>query len=161
MDGCWPLLGDAQKTDPASAQEHSRPSNQVSERQPSASFTGASHPDSNPQLETDQSGQPFTGAHCQRAQPPACSVVSAIQSCSGTTPSPSTATVAEPMEQLSLQQHSSQGSGIDWNQHQAWLIDDIITTGATVMAAMTTLERAGITVGGAACLGRTPMKCPQ
>ena len=107
MDGCWQLLGDAQKTDPASAQEHSRPSNQVSERQPSASFTGASHPDSNPQLETDQSGQPFTGAHCQRAQPPACSVVSAIQSCCGTTPSPSTATVAEPMEQLSLQRHSS------------------------------------------------------
>ena len=55
---------------------------------------------------------------------------------------------------------AAEGSAIDWGQHQAWLIDDIITTGATVMAAMTTLERAGITVSGAACLGRTPMKRP-
>ena len=107
MDGWWPLLGQSQKTDPASAQERSRTSNQVSELQPSAGFTGTSHPDSNPQLETDQSCQPFTGAHCQSAQPPACAIVSAIQSFGGTTPSPSTATVAEPMEQLSLQQHSS------------------------------------------------------
>ena len=55
---------------------------------------------------------------------------------------------------------AAEGSAIDWGQHQAWLIDDIITTGATVMAAMTTLERAGITVSGAACLGRTPIKRP-
>ena len=55
---------------------------------------------------------------------------------------------------------TAEGTAIDWSQHQAWLIDDIITTGATGMAAMTTLEREGITVSGAACLGRTPMKRP-
>ena len=55
---------------------------------------------------------------------------------------------------------AAEGFAIDWRQHQAWLVDDIITTGATVMAAITTLARAGIAVSGTACLGRTPMKHP-
>ena len=49
---------------------------------------------------------------------------------------------------------------IDWKQHQAWLVDDIITTGATVMAASRALKQAGICIAGAACLARTPGKHP-
>ena len=50
---------------------------------------------------------------------------------------------------------------IDWTRQEAWLVDDIITTGATVWAAALALQREGIPVGGAACLGHTPRKPPQ
>ncbi|MFM2080272.1 MAG: hypothetical protein RLZZ219_954 [Cyanobacteriota bacterium] len=38
-----------------------------------------------------------------------------------------------------------------------WLVDDILTTGATAMAAAETLQAAGWKVRGLLCLGRTPL----
>ena len=37
-----------------------------------------------------------------------------------------------------------------------WLVDDILTTGATALAAQKALNKAGHRVGGIICLGRTP-----
>ncbi|AII47607.1 hypothetical protein KR52_00140 [Synechococcus sp. KORDI-52] len=46
--------------------------------------------------------------------------------------------------------------------HQAlssvWLVDDILTTGSTALAARQALEAAGHRVAGLICLGRTPSK---
>jgi predicted amidophosphoribosyltransferase len=55
---------------------------------------------------------------------------------------------------------SCTAKAIDLKQRQAWLVDDIMTTGATVMAASMTLEQEGIYVRGTACLARTPRKPP-
>lgn len=42
-----------------------------------------------------------------------------------------------------------------------WIVDDILTTGATALAAMTALQTAGLTVHGLICLARTPRKLPR
>ncbi|MFL0748691.1 MAG: ComF family protein [Prochlorococcus sp.] len=47
---------------------------------------------------------------------------------------------------------------IDWSRHRAWIVDDILTTGATAQAAQTTLQTSGIPVGGLVCLARTPLR---
>ena len=39
-----------------------------------------------------------------------------------------------------------------------WLVDDILTTGSTALAARQALEAAGHGVGGLICLGRTPAR---
>jgi predicted amidophosphoribosyltransferase len=39
-----------------------------------------------------------------------------------------------------------------------WLVDDILTTGATALAAQKALNEAGHSVRGIICLGRTPAK---
>ncbi|NMO83503.1 MULTISPECIES: ComF family protein [unclassified Prochlorococcus] len=44
----------------------------------------------------------------------------------------------------------------DWSFHQVWIVDDILTTGATALAARNCLQNLGITVGGAICLAKTP-----
>ena len=41
-------------------------------------------------------------------------------------------------------------------QAQIWLVDDILTTGATALAARRTLQACGITAQGVLCLARTP-----
>jgi predicted amidophosphoribosyltransferase len=41
-----------------------------------------------------------------------------------------------------------------------WLVDDILTTGATALAAAAALEQAGLTVKGLLCLARTPFREP-
>ena len=41
-------------------------------------------------------------------------------------------------------------------QRQVWIVDDILTTGATAVSAKVGLERAGHEVLGIICLGRTP-----
>ena len=40
---------------------------------------------------------------------------------------------------------------------ELWLVDDILTSGATARAAMDALNNQGITVRGVICLGRTPI----
>ena len=42
------------------------------------------------------------------------------------------------------------------SQRELWLIDDILTTGATALAARHALHQAGHRVGGVICLARTP-----
>ncbi len=44
----------------------------------------------------------------------------------------------------------------DWSFHRVWIVDDILTTGATALAAKNCLQNLGITVGGAICLAKTP-----
>ena len=39
-----------------------------------------------------------------------------------------------------------------------WLVDDILTTGSTALAARQALEAAGHRVAGLICLGRTPAR---
>ena len=39
-----------------------------------------------------------------------------------------------------------------------WLVEDILTTGATALAAQKALNEAGHSVRGILCLGRTPAK---
>lgn len=41
-----------------------------------------------------------------------------------------------------------------------WLVDDILTTGATALAAAAALEQAGLAVKGLLCLARTPFREP-
>ena len=41
-----------------------------------------------------------------------------------------------------------------------WLVDDILTTGATALAAACALEQAGLPVKGLLCLARTPFREP-
>ena len=41
-------------------------------------------------------------------------------------------------------------------QPQIWLVDDIVTTGATVLAAQQVLQASGISIQGVLCLARTP-----
>ena len=41
-------------------------------------------------------------------------------------------------------------------QQQVWLVDDIVTTGATVVAANEALQASGVTIQGVLCLARTP-----
>ncbi len=50
---------------------------------------------------------------------------------------------------------------VNWRKHQAWIVDDILTTGATACVAAETLRSARIPVAGAVCLGRTPKRRPQ
>jgi predicted amidophosphoribosyltransferase len=57
---------------------------------------------------------------------------------------------AAPAPQTSLQSKST-----------VWLVDDILTTGATALAAQKALNKAGHPVGGIICLGRTPAKTPR
>jgi len=46
-------------------------------------------------------------------------------------------------------------------KHQPiWLVDDILTTGATALAAATALNEAGLGVKGLLCLARTPFREP-
>ena len=54
---------------------------------------------------------------------------------------------AAPAPQTSLQSKTT-----------VWLVDDILTTGATALAAQKALNKAGHPVGGIICLGRTPAK---
>ena len=42
-----------------------------------------------------------------------------------------------------------------------WLVDDILTTGATALAAATALEHAGLEVKGLLCLAKTPFRGPE
>ncbi len=46
-------------------------------------------------------------------------------------------------------------------QQPIWLVDDILTTGATALAAATALEQAGLKVMGLLCLARTPDRGPE
>ncbi len=61
-----------------------------------------------------------------------------------------------------LNQDSSRWTSHAWTDlhrhQQVWLVDDIVTTGATVLAAQQRLEASGITVQGVVCLARTPGK---
>ena len=41
-------------------------------------------------------------------------------------------------------------------QPQVWLVDDIVTTGATVLAAQQVLQASGVSIQGVLCLARTP-----
>ena len=41
-----------------------------------------------------------------------------------------------------------------------WLVDDILTTGSTALAAAQALQRAGYAVQGVLALARTPARCP-
>ena len=43
---------------------------------------------------------------------------------------------------------------------EVWLVDDIVTTGATVLAAQQALLSAGIAVQGVLCLARTSRGVP-
>ncbi len=43
-----------------------------------------------------------------------------------------------------------------WRRQPLWLLDDILTTGATAQAAAQALEAEGLEVAGLACLARTP-----
>ncbi len=43
-----------------------------------------------------------------------------------------------------------------WRRRCLWLLDDILTTGATALAAAQALEAEGLAVAGLACLARTP-----
>ena len=54
---------------------------------------------------------------------------------------------AAPAPQISLQSKTT-----------VWLVDDILTTGATALAAQKALNEAGHSVRGIICLGRTPAK---
>jgi len=57
-----------------------------------------------------------------------------------------------------LREHSStigQLETIGSNAAQVWLVDDIVTSGATVMAARDALQTAGIVTQGVICLART------
>ncbi len=40
---------------------------------------------------------------------------------------------------------------------ELWLVDDILTSGATAQAAMDALNDQGVKVSGVICLGRTPL----
>lgn len=47
------------------------------------------------------------------------------------------------------------------DQTQTWIVDDILTTGATALAARDALEQAGYPVRGLICLARTPADRPE
>ena len=47
------------------------------------------------------------------------------------------------------------------DQTQTWIVDDILTTGATALAAHDALEQAGYPVRGLICLARTLRTCPE
>lgn len=49
----------------------------------------------------------------------------------------------------------------DWSFHQVWIVDDILTTGATAQAAKNCLQKLGITLGGVVCLAKTPKHQPS
>ena len=48
----------------------------------------------------------------------------------------------------------------DQLQEEIWLVDDILTTGATVVAAQQALQASGIAVRGVLCLARTGLRVP-
>ena len=48
-----------------------------------------------------------------------------------------------------------QGETLISNAAQVWLVDDIVTSGATVMAARDALQTSGIVIHGVICLART------
>ena len=48
-----------------------------------------------------------------------------------------------------------------WRRQPLWLLDDILTTGATAQAAAQVLEAEGLAVAGLACLARTPGRRPR
>lgn len=52
-------------------------------------------------------------------------------------------------------------TAVNWGRHQAWIVDDILTTGATASEAAETLRRAHVPVAGAVCLARTPKRRSQ
>lgn len=45
------------------------------------------------------------------------------------------------------------------HRREVWLVDDILTTGGTSLAAREALQQAGYRVSGVICLARTPMPC--
>ena len=59
-----------------------------------------------------------------------------------------------------LNQASTQWTSHAWtnlrSQQQVWIVDDIVTTGATVLAAKQALQASGVTIQGVLCLARTP-----
>ena len=59
-----------------------------------------------------------------------------------------------------LNQVSTQWTSHAWtnlrSQQQVWLVDDIVTTGATVLAAKQALQASGVSIQGVLCLARTP-----
>ena len=59
-----------------------------------------------------------------------------------------------------LSQASTQWGHHAWTnrrgQQQVWLVDDIVTTGATVLAAKQVLQASGVSIQGVVCLARTP-----
>ena len=61
---------------------------------------------------------------------------------------------------FTLKQASNQSTSQHWTslprQQQVWLVDDIVTTGATVLAAQQVLQASGTTIQGVLCLARTP-----
>ena len=61
---------------------------------------------------------------------------------------------------FTLKQTSTQSTSHPWTclprQQQVWLVDDIVTTGATVLAAHQVLQASGTTIQGVLCLARTP-----
>lgn len=58
-------------------------------------------------------------------------------------------------------QRGSFACGETVGQAPVWLVDDILTTGATALAAAATLQTAGWAVQGLLCLGRTPSAGPR
>lgn len=59
----------------------------------------------------------------------------------------------------SIQKPASGGTN-PFRQKEIWLVDDILTTGATVLAAQQALQASGITVRGVLCLARTSLEVP-
>ncbi len=59
-----------------------------------------------------------------------------------------------------LNQVSTQWTSHAWtnlrSQQQVWLVDDIVTTGATVLAAKQALQASEVNIQGVLCLARTP-----
>lgn len=59
------------------------------------------------------------------------------------------------VQQESIQEAAHSRTNLH-SQAEVWLVDDIVTTGATVMAADQALQAAGIKIRGVLCLARTP-----
>ncbi|WP_413410224.1 ComF family protein [Prochlorococcus sp. MIT 1313] len=74
----------------------------------------------------------------------------------GTTPSRQTATRQRNQIHSFEAVPGLSNNATDWSFHRVWIVDDILTTGATALAAKNCLQNLGITVGGAICLAKTP-----
>ncbi|WP_114993245.1 ComF family protein [Synechococcus sp. UW179A] len=61
---------------------------------------------------------------------------------------------------FTLNQAWTQSKNHEWTswptQQEVWIVDDIVTTGATVLAAQQALQASGTTIQGVLCLARTP-----
>lgn len=64
-------------------------------------------------------------------------------------------------QRLDNQRSAFKAIGAAGRLEPIWIVDDILTTGATALAAMTALQTAGHQVNGLICLARTPRKRPR